>query len=341
MLLPTSKTLQVPELALHHGGLLAPLTTAYETFGTLNTARDNAILLCHGYTNHAHAAGDESGWWHVLIGPGKAIDTERFFVVCANMIGSAFGSTGPASINPATGRPFGATFPRLATSDMVETQRRLLEHLGVTTLRAVIGYSYGGTLAFTWAETYPDMMRAVVVVASSIKGRGDDSMITAMENRFAKCGGWNGGDFYDADPSGTVREELKAIRIETLRGYGVAGSLRDSLGSDQAAAQQLDKMGADWAAHFDPHSLIVLRRAAMEFDGRPNARAIKAPLLYVLSRTDAVYPPALAEPTMTLLKDVGVSAEYCEIDSAYGHAAPAADWAKWSDTLAKFLQRHA
>ena len=172
MLLSTSTLFEVESFKLELGGSLARLTLAYETYGSLNAAGDNAILLCHGYTSNPHAAGDEAGWWHNLIGPGKAMDTDRYFVICANMIGSAFGSTGPASTDPATGQPYGSHFPDITTSDMVAAQSLLLDHLGIGELAAVVGFSYGGYLTFQWAVSQPNRMRALVPVATWNRSRG-------------------------------------------------------------------------------------------------------------------------------------------------------------------------
>ena len=341
MKLPTSILFESADFPLEAGGRLDPLVLAYETWGTLSKTADNAILLCHGYTSTPHAAGDETGWWDGLIGPGKAIDTDKYFVVCSNMIGSSFGSSGPPSINPASGAPFGPDFPEFSTNDMVSAQRRLIDHLGIRQLAAVIGYSYGGYLTFLWGAQHPELMRALVVVASGIKGRGDQSMTAQLRDRFAPCAGWNRGHYYNADPTESVRAMLKTIRMETLTGYGVGARLQAQLGDDAAASAKLEDMAEEWAAGFDANSLIELRRAAVAYDGRPGAAKIKAPLLYVLARTDALFPPDLADPTIALLREAGVSAAYFEIDSDFGHHAPAADWALWAPALQGFLEENA
>lgn len=339
MLLDTSTVWRMSDFPLSGGARLDTLELAYETWGALAPDGNNAILLCHGYTNNPHAAGDKAGWWHNLIGPGCAIDTDKYFVVCINMLGSAFGSSGPATVNPATGQPFGPDFPAFAVSDIAQSQRRLLDHLGVAQLAAVIGYSYGGHLAFHWAHTFPDRVRAAVVVASAIKGRGDRSSVTALEQRFAQCAGWHGGHYYAGDPTASVAATLKAMRLETLRSYHVDESLRTQLGDAAAAARRLDELAQWWAGHFDANSLIVLRRAAVQFDAPPAVAMMRAPLLYVLASSDALFGPELAKPTMALLRDAGVAAEYFEIDSAFGHHAPVSDWAKWAPVLRDFLTR--
>ncbi|MGI9385632.1 MAG: homoserine O-acetyltransferase family protein [Methyloligellaceae bacterium] len=341
MLLPTSRTFSSGPLTLREGGTLPELTIAYETYGTLASDKSNTVLLCHGYSNHPHAAGDDDGWWNALIGPGRAIDTDRYFVVCANMLGSAFGSTGPASINPDTGTPYGPDFPAITVPDMVAAQERLLEHLGVGDLAAVIGYSFGGYLTFHWGISQPGRMRALVPVATAMTGRGAQDDIAALTERFAKCPGWNEGNYYADKKDGGVWDALVQWRIETLRNYGVARRLADRLGNAADAEAELQRMARQWADAFDAHSLIVLRRASGGFDARGALAAIKAPVLYVLASTDKLFPPEIAPATMARLGEAGVDARYHQIDSDYGHNAPSADWQKWAGALEAFLREHA
>ena len=342
MLLSTSTLFEARDFSLQLGGVLSRLNLAFETYGALNAAADNAILLCHGYTSSPHAAGDSAGWWHNLIGPGRAIDTERYYVVCSNMIGSAFGSTGPGSTDPATGAPYGPDFPDITTGDMVAAQSLLLDHLGVGELAAVVGFSYGGYLTFQWGVSHPDRMRALVPVATWNRSRGGPETITAIEDRFAACPGWNGGRYYGHEKDGGVYDMLVELRAETLRGYGLGQALTDQLGSAAAAEAELQQRSRLWAGQFDANALIALRKAAVRFNAWDNAANIKAPLMYVLVNTDSRFPaPELAEPTMAHLLASGVAASYVEIDSPYGHLAPTEDWQKWAGDLQAFLDRHA
>eukprot|EP01031_Cornospumella_fuschlensis_P008967 gene8967-11026_t len=157
------------------GQVLPGFTLRYETYGTLNATRDNAVLICHALSGNHHAAGWHSptdkkpGWWNNLIGPGKAVDTRRFFVVCANVLGGCQGSTGPSSLNPETGRPYGILFPFVTIGDMVRAQKLLLDHLGILELHTVIGGSMGGMQALSWSATFPDRVRAAVVIASAAR----------------------------------------------------------------------------------------------------------------------------------------------------------------------------
>jgi homoserine O-acetyltransferase len=238
--------------------------------------------------------------------------------------------------------PHGAAFPDITTGDMVAAQSRLLDYLGVARMAAVIGYSYGGYLAFTWGFTHPARMRALVPVATGISGRGGSETVIALQDRFAaQCPGWHGGQYYDAKKESGVEDALAAIRIETLRGYGIERGLAAQYEDAARARRALDEMAREWAREFDANSLIALRKAAIRYDARPHVGSIDAPLLYVLSRTDALFPPKLAMPTLELLRKAGVDAHYVEIDSEHGHRGPSVDWRLWAGPLRSFLDEHA
>jgi homoserine O-acetyltransferase len=340
MLLPTSKVFRTSDFPLKSGRVLEQLEIAYETWGKLAPDGRNAILLCHGYTSSPHAAGDEAGWWNGLIGPGKAIDTDRFFVVCSYMLGSAYGSTGPGSTDPRTGRPYGPDFPEISTKDIIGAQAVLLDHLKIGTLAAVAGFSYGGYLTFEWGVTYPNRMRALIPVASAIKGRGTEESVQTLRDRFAACPGWNGGHYYGRETESGVFEALVQLRIETLTGYGVARQLEDTVAEPAERVRRMRAIASQWAREFDANTLIVLRAAAVRFDAHPGAANIKKPVLYALSRSDALFPPAIAPDTVALLKKGGADARYVEIDSDYGHRGPGVDWQKWAPQLEAFLDEH-
>ena len=165
-------------LVLEHGGRLSSVTVAYETYGRLgteldNAARDNAVLICHALSGDSHVARhdaeDDPGWWDVVVGPGKTIDTDRFFVICPNVLGGCRGTTGPNSINPETGRPYGPDFPVITVGDIVEVQRRLIDHLGIDRLAAVVGGSLGGHMVLTWAVRFPERVAGAVAIATSAR----------------------------------------------------------------------------------------------------------------------------------------------------------------------------
>jgi len=329
---------------LQNGVSLPILEVAYETYGSPRNAKENTVLLLHGYTSSPHAAGGgdtNPGWWENLIGPGRAIDTDRYFVVTPNMLGSAYGTTGPGSVDPTSGRPYGPAFPEITTRDMIEVHKLLLDHLGVgRQLAAVVGYSYGGYLTFQWGVTYPHRMRALVPVATGITGRGDESTVRELELHFEDAAGWNDGHYYDGGKG--VEDALVSFRSNVLRNYGVVTELKIKGLDDEAAEAELHRQAAAWAAGFDANSLIVLRRCATMFDAKPEAAQISAPLLYVLATTDTLFGPELGEPTVAHIQDVaGVVARYYELESPYGHRAPSVDWAKWGGALREFLDEFA
>lgn len=337
MLLPTSKTFTSGKFPLSGGTTLPEVTLAYETYGTLASAGDNAVLLCHGYTSHPHAGGDD-GWFANLMGPGKPLDTDRFFVVCSNMLGSAYGSTGPASVNPATGELYGPDFPRYSPRDMVAAQERLIDHLGIKQMAAVVGYSYGGHLTYLWGATRPHRMRALVPIAGVIERKTSEADVAALRARFEACPGWNGGRYYGAERESGVRDLLVKIRVETLTNYGIGQHLADTQGAaarDAAIAEQAEV----WADAFDGNSLIKLSEAGIGSNALAEAGDIRAPLLCVLSKSDSVVPVALGPETVAMLQGKGVDARFLELPSAYGHAGPMLDAQMWAEDLRDFLDR--
>ncbi len=337
MLLPISETFTSPDFPLSGGAVLGEVTLAYESWGTLAPDGSNAILLCHGYTSHPHAGGDD-GWFANLMGPGKPVDTDKYFVVCANMLGSSYGSTGPGSIDPATGEPYGPDFPAYSARDMVSAQVRLIDHLGIKQLAAVIGYSYGGHLTFLWGAMHPDRMRALVPIAGVMERDSTAAIVAALRKRFETCPGWNGGRYYGNERESGVRDLLVTIRKETLTNYGIGKYLEDTQGAaarDAAIAAQAET----WADHFDANALIKLPEARIGSTMVPEAGKVKAPLLCLLASTDSVVPVAVGHEIEAILRGHGVDATFRELVTDYGHAGPMLDSHKWADDLRAFLAR--
>ena len=326
----------IGDLPLARGGVLREARLAHVTYGTLAPDGRNAVLLTHGYTSsHLFADGGEGsseGSWAELVGPGKAIDTDRFFVVASNMLGSAFGSTAPGTINPATGVEYGPDFPDITLTDIVTAQKRMLDGLGVKQLAAVAGPSYGGFQAFAWGVTFPGFMRGLVPVVTGLRSPGADP--EGLLRRLASDPNWNGGHYYRA---GGILRTMTAIREETLRRYGADAALAAKFPDQAARDAEIERRARSWAAAFDGHSLVVLARAMTLFDAKPLLGKITAPVLYVLSRSDALFPPKLAEEVMPALAAAGVRARYVEIDSDKGHIASGADAAKWAAELRRFM----
>jgi homoserine O-acetyltransferase len=328
----------IGDLQLRLGGVLQSAQLAYITRGKLAADGRNAVLLTHGYTS-SHSfiegvSGASEGGWSDLVGPGLAIDTDRFFVVSSNMLGSSFGSTAPRSTNPATGRPYGPDFPPITLTDIVAAQRRLLDALGVRGLHAVVGPSYGGFQAFTWGVEHPDFLLGLVAAVSGLTApRSLDP--TPLAARLAGDPNWNGGHYYDRP--GGVLPTMTAVREETLRRYGLDEELARHLPDKTGRDAEIRRRAREWAEAADAHSLLVLGRALDHYDLRGELGRIKAPVLYVLSRTDRLFPPSLAAEIMPALAAADVRATYAEIDSEHGHLASGTDATKWASALRAFL----
>ncbi len=321
------------------GEILPDVTLAYVTRGKLASDGRNAILVTHGYTSGPRmiepGVASSEGAWSTLVGPGAPIDTNRYFVICSNMLGSSYGSTNAASIDPRTGKPYGSKFPAITVEDIVTAQKRMLDGLGVTHLRAVVGPSYGGFQAFQWGVTFPEFMDGIVPVVTSPLPPNSDR-VAGLLKWFEPDPNWNGGDYYGT--SG-VKQTLTALRVDTLTRYGMANSLAARFPTTQAADAELHRIAAAWAEVFDANSLFILGRAMETFDVASRLDRIKVPVLYVLSRTDALFPPSLAPGVMGGLKKAGVDATYFEIDSDHGHLASGADAAKWAPALRAFMTK--
>jgi homoserine O-acetyltransferase len=325
---------------LHNGQVMPEARIAYETYGRLAPDGRNAVLLTHGYTGSHHFAGrnpannNQPGSWDGLIGPGKAIDTDRLFVVASNMLGSSYGSINGASLNPATGRPYGPDFPAITVRDIVAAQKALLDHLGVSHLVAVAGPSYGGYQAFQWAVQYPDMMDGIVAVVTAPRAQNAERRLAELLARLASDPEWNGGWYYDR---GGAKRVLTEMRIETLKGYGIEEQLAPRYPDKAAREAAIRAQAEEWARNWDANSLVILRRATIGFDTVKDFGKIRAKVLYVLCRTDKLFPPALADEVMPALAAAGVAARYFEIDSELGHLASGPEHAKWSPVLREFL----
>jgi homoserine O-acetyltransferase/O-succinyltransferase len=321
------------------GEILPEVTLAYVTRGTLAADGRNAILVTHGYTSGPRmiepGVASSEGAWSTLVGPGAPIDTDRYFVICSNMLGSSYGSTNGASVDPRTGKPYGSKFPRITVEDIVTAQKHMLDGLGVKHLRAVVGPSYGGFQAFQWGVTFPDFMDGIVPVVTSPRPPNSDR-IGGLLKWFEPDPNWNNGDYYE---TGGVKQTMTALRVDTLTRYGMANSLAARFPSKAEADAELRRIAAAWAEAFDANSLFILGRAMETYDVAGRFDRLKVPVLYVLSRTDALFPPSLAPGVMADLKKAGVDAAYFEIDSDHGHLASGADADKWAPALRAFMTK--
>ena len=327
---------------MRNGEVLPEATIAYETYGKLAPDGRNGVLITHGFTNSHHAVSRHDprrphvGWWDGLIGPGKAIDTNRYFVVSSNMLGSSYGSTNPASIDPRTGKPYGPGFPEISIVDILTAQKKLLDALGVKHLVAVAGRSYGGFQAFAWGVTFPDFMNGLVIANSAPRRGGGEKAVQDLIARFTADPNWNGGWYYE---NGGIVATMTALRLETLKRYGIEAELAHRYPDPATRETALRELAGEWARVFDANGMIALLRAAVRFDAEKDFHKIKARLLYTLVSTDRLYPPAIAADVMAKLKAAGVDATYFLLDSPYGHDATTPDAAKFAPTLRAFIER--
>lgn len=373
-------------LALDCGRQLHPVRIAYETYGTLAPERDNVVLVCHALSGDAHAAGfariptGESardgfgaeerdagrgrglGWWDGMIGPGKAFDTRRFFVVSTNLLGGCRGTTGPSATNPATGRPYGSDFPVITVPDMVRAQRAFLDELGITRLAAVAGGSLGGMLALQWAVRYPDRVEAIVPIASTHALHPQGVAWNAIaRNAIAADPDWQDGHYY-----GTGRAPTAGMGVARMVGhitYLSAQSLGDRFGRRLQNAgdiryrltepefeveSYLRHQAATFVKRFDANTYLYTSRALSYFDlarqyggGRLTeaARRIQARTLLIAFSSDWLYPPSDSEALAAALRAAGRQVELHVIDAPYGHDCFLLEEARQTPVIQKFLAR--
>jgi len=344
--LPYAQSIQFEEpLELEKGVRLPQVVVAYETYGRLSPAHDNAVLICHALSGDSHIAKhneqDDPGWWDIAVGPGKPIDTNRFFVICPNLLGGCRGSTGPGSENPKTGKPYGCDFPTITVGDMVEVQRRLLEHLRIERLLAVIGGSLGGHQAMTWATRYPERVRGVVALATSPRLTSQALAFDVVgRNAILRDPYFHGGQYY-GQPKGpevglalarmighltylsreAMREKFEADRLNP-REVAVEFEKKFSVGS------YLGYQGAKFVERFDANSYVTLSLAMDLFDlgSTPKElvdgfRPAKCRWLVVSFSSDWLFPPDQSRDIVNALIANNAPVSYCSVQSNCGHDA--------------------
>jgi homoserine O-acetyltransferase len=373
-------------LALDCGRALHPIRIAYETYGTLSPARDNVILVCHALSGDAHAAGftltpatestrdgfraDERdagsgrglGWWDGMIGPGKAFDTDRFFVISSNLLGGCRGTTGPSTINPATGRPYGSDFPVVTVADMVRAERAFLYELGITRLAAVAGGSLGGMQALEWAVHYGDHVDAIIAIASTHALHPQGVAWNAIaRNAITADPDWQGGHYY-----GTGRAPTAGMGVARMVGhitYLSARSLNDKFARRLQFADDirylltepefevenyLRHQAETFVKRFDANTYLYISRALSYFDlarehgGGHLAHALKnvsARSLLIAFSSDWLYPPAGSEELAAALRANGKEVELHVIDAPYGHDCFLLEEARQTPMIQRFLGR--
>lgn len=326
-------------VVLENGTVLDELVIAYRVRGTLSPLKDNAILVEHGYTGGPDLiseGGDPlDGSLSALIGPGRPLDTDRFFLVAPNVIGSSHGSTSAASLDPGTGRPWGSNFPLVTVGDNVEAQKRLLrDEFGVDRLFAVVGASFGGLQALEWGIRFPDSVGGIVCASALPRMPGVD--VASLRSGLETIPEFHSGDYYGrSDLTGLLRERRQA----GLTAFGAREALADLLpGTDeQAISRAIETSAAAWAERFDVNSLIDVFRTMADYDAAPRLSRLRAPLLFALVNSDPVIPIGLAPKALAAMRAAGVDARYLEIDSTHGHLATSSDPEAWAAELREFL----
>ena len=356
-------------IALDGGQTIRDVVVSFETWGVLNAAADNAILLCHAWTGDSHAAGSlcaghqAPGWWDGLIGPGRPIDTNRWFVVCPNVLGGCQGTTGPASAHPDDGKPYGSRFPVVTIRDMVRVQARLADSLGVRRWHSVIGGSMGGMQVLEWAITYPDRVGSIVPIATCAQATAQQIAWGAIGRRAIRLDPlWNGGDYYEAGNGEGPWEGLSVARMVaqvTFRSDNVftdrfgrdvadGATLRDGLDLWQRfeVERYLDHHGEKLLRRFDTNSYLIIGKAMDLHDvgrgrnGMANAMGrISAPALSMGIWSDMLYPTYQQRQICDVLTGAGGRCDYLEIDSPHGHDAFLINLDQVGAGLSSFLDR--
>ncbi|CAM8629661.1 MET2 Homoserine acetyltransferase [Acidimicrobiia bacterium] len=350
---------------LEGGGTLRGITVAFETWGELNDSATNAVLVCHALTGDSHAAGPSGpghpteGWWNVLIGPGRALDTNRLFVVCVNVLGGCQGTTGPSSTNPATGTPYGSSFPVVTIRDIVRTQAAVADHLRIDRWLAVVGGSMGGMQALEWGVMYPNRVGGVVAIASTLAASAWQIAFSSVQrSAIALDPKWRGGDYYDAAPGDGPHQGLAIARETAQVTYRTDSVFTTRFGRNELdpldagftpwqrfqVEGYLDYHGAKLARRFDANSYLVINRAMDLHDlgrgrgGLERAVArISAPVLTMSIDSDVLYPPHQQESIRDLVNGSGGDARLVEIHSPDGHDAFLIAIDQVADALVPFL----
>lgn len=350
---------------LASGATLSPVTLAYETYGTLNADRSNAILIVHALSGSGHAAGfhagdDKPGWWDDCIGPGKAFDTNRFFIICSNVLGSCYGSSGPTTIDPVTEEPYGLRFPVVTVGDMVQAQARLVEHLGIEQLLCVAGGSMGGMQVLEWAAHHPTKLKAAIPLATT--ARHSPMLIALSEvGRQAIYADpyWNNGDYYAADkkPDAGLAVARMVGHITYLseesmhQKFGRRLQTRERYGfdfqSEFAVETYLKYNGNNFTRRFDANSYLYVTKAMDYFDLSEETGSLAAAFahsghlkfLVVSFTSDWLYPSYHSKELVGALTAVNADVSYLDIQSSWGHDAFLLEVDTMTKLITSFLER--
>lgn len=352
------------EMTLESGEKLGPITLAYETYGTLNKNKNNAILILHALSGSAHVAGyhqpDDSrpGWWEVMVGPGKAMDTNKYFIICSNVIGSCYGSTGPSSIDPRTGKKYGLSFPVITIPDMVKAQKYLLDHLGINKLVTVIGGSMGGMLAIEWTLQFPQIPESAIIIASCAEQSAQEIAFDAVgRNAITSDPDFNGGNYYETGKKLrglSIARQMAHITYLSEEGmdkkfgrklqnggkfsYKILNDdsskncegLETCFDREFAVESYLSYQGNKFVERFDANSYLYITKAMDYFDVAEKYGAgsliramkrVEAEYLLISFTSDWLYSSNQAKAIVEAMRVNNKDVSYMEIESNYGHDA--------------------
>jgi len=348
------------ELPLECGQKLGSITLAYETYGHLNKDKSNAILVVHALSGDAHAAGfhkgyKDAGWWDAMIGPGKAFDTEKYFVICSNIIGGCKGSTGPSSINPTTGKPYALDFPMITIADMVVAQKHLIDYLGIDKLLCVVGGSMGGFQVLQWVTSFPEKVSSAIPIATSLKHSPQQIAFDEVGRQAVMADpDWREGNYYE------FSQPEKGLAVARMIGHITYMSdqsmeekfsrrLKDKdysfkFSTDFEVEGYLRYRGDNFVKRFDANSYLYITKAMDYFDLSgdkfiPKNKIIDTRFLVIAFKSDWLYPAYQSEEIVRKLKVRHVDATYCEIKSTYGHDAFLVEVEEQTHLIKHFLNK--
>ncbi len=329
---------------LQNKSQLAPVTLAYETYGKLNKEKSNAVLVLHALSGDAHAAGyhknkQKPGWWDLFIGPGKAFDTDKYFIICSNVIGGCKGSTGPSSVNPQTQKPYGLSFPFVTVKDMVQAQKHLIDHLGIEKLLAVAGGSMGGMQALKWSLSFPEKVHSSIVIAANTRHTAQQIALNEVARQAIMADpDWQNGNYYG--------QSIPARGLAVARMIGHITYMSDRSMQEKFGRQLIEKQrsgfdfttdfqvesylkyrGDSFVQRFDANSYLYISKALDYFDlakGGPLAdvfSAARCSYLVISFTSDWLYPSYQVQEMVKAMKINDLDVSYCEVSSSYGHDA--------------------
>jgi homoserine O-acetyltransferase len=357
-----TKSLKIDEpFVLESGKSLESITIAYETYGKLNNDRSNAILICHALTGDAHAAGwhegdSKPGWWDIVIGPGKVLDTEKYFIICSNVLGGCKGTTGPISINPKTGKEYGIDFPVITIKDMVDVQKLLIDSFNINQLYAIIGGSMGGMQVLQWVVSYPEMMKKAIPIATTARSSPQQIAFNEVGRQaIFSDPDWNEGNYYN---SGKIpKNGLSLARMIAHITYLSDESMylkfgrdlqdKDEISYDFSMDFQVESylhhQGESFVKRFDANSYLYITKAVDLFDLAIDGsiidgfKDVKAKLEVISVNSDWLYPTEQSTEIVSALNANDVAVSFSEIKSNYGHDAFLLEKGQLNYLLSKFL----